>query len=103
MAYCLIAENPEEGQAQFERVLAHLRSTGPFPPEGQGLLIAGPAEDGWRSISVWDSPEALERFQAERLLPAIHATGCPIHSARTTVFEVHTLVLGDPAGAIQPT
>jgi hypothetical protein len=102
MPYCLIAENPEEGQEQFEQMIAHLRSTGPLPPEGQRLLIAGPAENGWRAISVWDSREALKRFRAERLLTAARATGCPLDSARTTIFEVHTLVAGDLVGTPQP-
>ena len=102
MAYCLIAENPEEGQEQFERMTRYLSATGSFPPDGQRLLIAGPAEHGWRSISVWDSLEALKRFQAEQLLPACRATGCPLDSARTTVFEVHTLVAGDLIGTPQP-
>jgi hypothetical protein len=101
MAYCLIVENPEEGQEQWEQVTAHLRSTGPLPPDGQRLLIAGPAERGWRSVSVWDSAAALERFQTERLLPACRATGCPVDSASKTMFEVHTLVAGDLVGAAE--
>lgn len=102
MAYCLIAENPDESQEQFEQMIEHLRCTGPLPPEGQRLLIAGQAEDGWRAIAVWDSPEALKRFREERLLPAARATGCPIDSARTTLFEVHTLVAGDLVGTPEP-
>jgi hypothetical protein len=102
MPYCVIVENPREGQAEWERVTAHLRSGGALPPEGQRLLIAGPGEPGWRSISVWDSLEALERFETARLLPAVRATGCPRESARKTVFEIHTLLAGDLVGAPQP-
>jgi hypothetical protein len=50
---------------------------------------------------VWDSADALERFQTERLLPACRATGCPVDSASKTMFEVHTLVAGDLVGAAE--
>jgi hypothetical protein len=40
-------------------------------PEGCQLHIAGPVEEGWRVITVWDSPEAFDRFREEKLLPAI--------------------------------
>jgi hypothetical protein len=99
MAYCMIIENPDEEQEQFERMTAHLRGSGPFPPEGQRLIIAGPGDPGWRLVSVWDSPAAFERFAAERLLPATRATGCPLDNVKRTMFEVHTLIAGDLVGA----
>jgi hypothetical protein len=102
MAYCQIAENPDATQEQFEQLNAHLRANGPFPPDGQRLLIAGPAEPGWRVISVWDSEEAIERFNAERLPDACRATGVPLDRMTRTVYEVHTLVAGDLTGAPQP-
>jgi hypothetical protein len=40
-------------------------------PEGCELHIAGPVEQGWRVITVWDSREAFDRFREEKLLPAI--------------------------------
>jgi hypothetical protein len=33
--------------------------------------VSGPYEGGWRIIDVWESKEALERFQADRLFPAL--------------------------------
>ncbi len=62
MAYCLIVENPDQDQEQGEQVLAHVRGTGPVPPEGARLMLAGPADPGWRVISVWDSHKAREQF-----------------------------------------
>jgi hypothetical protein len=102
MAICLVIENPDEDQEHWEQVNAHLRSTGPQPPEGQRLLIAGAADSGWRVVSVWDSREAFQRFAEEQLVPACRATGCPIGSAKMTMFEVHTLVAGDLVGTPQP-
>jgi len=40
-------------------------------PEGCRLHIAGPVEQGWRVITVWDSREAFDRFRDEKLLPTI--------------------------------
>ena len=101
MAYCLIVENPDQSQEQGEQVLAHVRSTGPFPPEGARLMVAGPADPGWRVISVWDSHEARERFFAERLAPAYEEAGLSLDSIKRTLFEVHTLVAGDLTGTPQ--
>jgi len=103
MAICLIVENPNQSEEQAEQVLAHVRSTGPVPPEGARLMLAGPAESGYRVISVWDSEEARDRFFAERLSPAYAEAGLSLDSITRTVFEVHTLVAGDLTGVPQPT
>jgi hypothetical protein len=102
MAICLIVENPEQSQEQAEQVLAHVRSTGPVPPEGARLMLAGPADRGWRVISVWDSEEARDRFFAERLAPAYKEAGLSLDRVERTMFEIHTLVAGDLTGAPQP-
>jgi hypothetical protein len=102
MAFCLIVENPEQSNEQAEQVLAHVRSTGPVPPEGARLMLAGPANPGYRVISVWDSEEARERFFAERLTPAYQAAGLSLASINRTAFEVHTLVAGDLTEVPQP-
>jgi hypothetical protein len=102
MAICLIVENPDQSPEQAEQVLAHVRSTGPVPPEGARLMLAGPADPGYRVISVWDSEEARDRFFAERLTPAYKQAGLSLDSIKRTVFEVHTLVAGDLTGVPQP-
>jgi hypothetical protein len=102
MAICLIVHNPDQSQEQAEQVLAHVGSTGPVPPEGARLMLAGPANPGWRVISVWDSHEARERFFAERLAPAYQAAGLSLDSIKRTLFEVHTLAAGDLTGTPQP-
>jgi heme-degrading monooxygenase HmoA len=40
-------------------------------PDGCKLHIAGPVEQGWRVITVWESREAFDRFREEKLIPAI--------------------------------
>jgi hypothetical protein len=39
------------------------------------LLAAGPSDEGWQIIQVWDSREALERFIEEHLRPALERAG----------------------------
>jgi len=102
MAICLIVENPDQSQEQAEQVLAHVRSTGSFPPNGARLALGGPADPGWRFISVWDSQEALDQFFAERLVPAYKEAGLSFDSVKRTLFEVQTLAAGDLTGAPQP-
>ena len=101
MAICLIVENPEQSEEQAEQVMAHVRSTGPVPPEGARLMLAGPATPGYRVISLWDSDEARERFFAERLAPAYRQVGLSLDSIERTLFEVRTLVAGDLTGVLQ--
>ena len=102
MPYCLIAENRDMSQELAERVMSHVRSTGPVPPEGARLVLAGPANPGWRVISVWDSEEAGRRFFAERLAAAYAEAGLSFDTLKRTLFEVHTLVAGDLTGVPQP-
>jgi hypothetical protein len=40
-------------------------------PAGCKLHIAGPVQQGWRVITVWESREAFDRFREGKLLPAI--------------------------------
>jgi hypothetical protein len=102
MAICMIIENPDQGQEQTEQVMSHVRGTGPVPPQGARLLLGGPAETGWRFISVWDSQEALDRFYAGRLTPAYDEAGLSLDRVRRSLFEVNTLVAGDLTGVPQP-
>jgi hypothetical protein len=102
MAYCAIIENPDAGQEQFEQLRAYLRETGAFPPDGQRLLIAGPADEGWRVISVWDSVGTLEHFYTDGLPAACRAASVPCDRMTRTSFEVHTIVAGDLTGTPQP-
>jgi hypothetical protein len=46
-------------------------------PEGLVLHVAGPTDEGFRIIAVWESEEAWQRFRGERLLPAVAALGGP--------------------------
>jgi hypothetical protein len=101
MAICQIAYNPNQTPEQADQIFEQLRATGPVPPEGARLLVAGAADQGYRVISVWDSNEARERFLDERLAQAYEAVGLSIDDLQKTVFEVRALVAGDLVGTPQ--
>jgi hypothetical protein len=98
MAICNIAEDPTQSTERFEQIQAHLRGTGPVPPEGARLVLAGQANPGRRVITVWDSREARDVFFAERLGPAYESAGCSFERVEHTEFEVDMLVAGDLTG-----
>jgi hypothetical protein len=76
---------------QYERVTAELMD---LAPAGLILHIAGPTEDGFRTIDLWESEQAWQRFQAERLAPAIAALGGPARPEPTFrgLRPAHTVV-----------
>jgi hypothetical protein len=99
MAICNIIDDPDRTQEEHDRITAHVRGSGPVPPQGCRLVLLGRE----RAITVWDSPEQRDRFLAERLGPAYEAVGRSLDEVTRTQFEVEMLVAGDLAGmAPQP-
>jgi hypothetical protein len=99
MAICNIIDDPDRTEDQHELIAAHVRGSGPVPPQGCRLVLLGRK----RAITVWDSPEQRDRFLAERLGPAYEAAGLSLDEVTRTQFDVEMLVAGDLAGmAPQP-
>jgi hypothetical protein len=94
MAICNIIEDPVRSPEEYERISAHVRGSGPTPPEGCRLALLSRE----RAITVWDSPEDRDRFLAERLGPAYQAAGRSLDEVTQSEFEVDMLVAGDLAG-----
>jgi hypothetical protein len=44
-------------------------------PDGCQIHIAGPVDNGWRVITVWESEDQFEQFRNEKLIPAIREAG----------------------------
>ena len=94
MAICNIIEDADRSAEEYERISAHVRESGPTPPEGCRLVLLSRE----RAITVWDSPEDRDRFLAERLGPAYQAVGRSLDEVTRSQFEVDMLVAGDLAG-----
>jgi hypothetical protein len=60
------------------------------PPPGAHLRMAGPANDGWRIVSLWESRQAFQSFLEARLQPALEAAGRPV--PEFTFWDVDTVV-----------
>jgi len=87
MPIAQIIEMPGAGVAEYEQAFALIHPDGSWPA-GQLSLIAGPTPDGFRVIDVWETREALERFERDVLEPLGFA-GVP-----RTEFAVHTVLPG---------
>lgn len=62
-------------QEQYDAVNAEM-GVEQDPPEGLIFHSAGPLEGGgWNVIDFWESREHFDRFQEERLGPAIQSLG----------------------------
>ena len=62
-------------------------------PDGCQVHIAGPVDDGWRVITVWDSEEQFQQFRNEKLIPAIREIGAEDRIApEITSNPVHKLI-----------
>lgn len=59
----------------------------PVPP-GLILHLAGPTEEGFRIIGIWESEAAWRLFQVQRLQPAIAALGGPSRP-QSTFRDLH--------------
>ena len=97
MADAVVHVLPEGiGQEQYDAVNEKLQAQD-NPPAGLLVHAAGQGEDGrWRIIEVWESRDQFERFNEERLTPAIaEVTGMPAEQtpeAEHTWFAAHTLL-----------
>src|SRR4030081_3009236 len=98
MAICNIIDDPHRDAEEHERITAHVRGSGPTPPEGCRLVLLSRE----RAITVWVSAEDRAQFLAERLAPAYEAVCRSLDEVTRTQFEVETLVAGDLAGMAQP-
>ena len=53
MAVCNIIDDADRSAEEYDRITAHVRGSGPVPPEGCRLVLLGRE----RAITVWDSRE----------------------------------------------
>jgi|SRR5512132_1603038 hypothetical protein len=102
MAICVIADNRQGSAEVYEQVVQRVAQSGEFPPPGAIFQVAGPADSGWRVISVWDSREAFESFAGQRLVPAWAEFGVSRDDVTFTIFDAHSFMAGDLSGAAQP-
>ncbi len=74
MAVVVVNEIEGGNQELYDRVNPKAMPEGKLP-DGCQLHIAGPVDNGWRVISVWESDERFQQFRDETLLPAMRESG----------------------------
>jgi hypothetical protein len=95
MAIGVLFDFPGIGKAEYDAVLGKLtggktlKRLSDWPTEGVLMHVAGPTENGWRVVDVWESRAAFEKF-GQKLLPILQASGFP--QSLPQIFEVHNLV-----------
>jgi hypothetical protein len=90
MAVGVFMEFPGVTREQYEQLVQDLALSG--PPEGELLHVCGPTSDGgWRTVDVWESQEAFERFANELLIPRAQARGLPQPSKREFFEPFHVM------------
>ncbi|MDX6668813.1 MAG: hypothetical protein QOK04_2193 [Solirubrobacteraceae bacterium] len=74
MSVVIVNEIKGANQGFYDEVTGKTLPDGQLP-EGCQLHIAGPMDEGWRVITVWDSEEQFQEFRTSSLIPAIQETG----------------------------
>jgi hypothetical protein len=74
MAVVIVNEIEGASQDFYDQVNPKVMPGGELPA-GCQVHIAGPVENGWRVITVWDSDEQFQQFRDEKLIPAIREAG----------------------------
>jgi hypothetical protein len=74
MAVVIVNEIEGGNQEFYDRVNSRVMPNEELP-DGCELHIAGPSENGWRVITVWESDERFQQFRNETLIPAMQEAG----------------------------
>jgi hypothetical protein len=95
MAVLRIVQPPMVTKEMYDAVNAHM-GVDASPPEGLIMHSAGDLDGTWQIVDVWESEEHAQRFDAERLGPAVAAVAGatpPAGPPPTTVYELYNLML----------
>ena len=96
MAFGIINRFPGGTKDNYEAAVARVHPPDGLP-DGQTFHVAGPTEDGWIVIALWDSEDSWVRFRNETLIPGLTGlgeNGFPTPPEEST-FEVHNFQLGE--------
>jgi hypothetical protein len=74
MAVVVVNEIKGATQDFYDQVNPKVMPDGQLP-DGCQLHVAGPIQDGWRVITVWDSDEKFQQFRTEKLIPTLREVG----------------------------
>ena len=82
MPVLMVHDSPGGTREQYEQVVARLtdgrgfESLDDWPVTGILSHVAGPTDNGWRVVDIWESEEAFQRF-GEVIGPVLEEVGLP--------------------------
>ena len=92
MSVVIVNEIEGGSQKMYDEVNPKVMEGGKLP-DGCELHIAGPVDNGWRVITVWESEDRFQKFRDETLLPALQESGeADRISPQITAQPVHNLI-----------
>jgi isochorismate hydrolase len=74
VAVLVVIEVPG-GTSDLDEALTEAWGIESSPPEGNLLRMAGPTDDGWRVVSLWESREQFDAFLENRLHLSLQDAG----------------------------
>jgi hypothetical protein len=93
MAIGFLTETTGVNPEMYDQVQAKVDAES-NPPEGLIFHTAGFTDSSMVVFDVWESREAFERFETERLAPAIQemSGGATPPQQRREIYELHDLI-----------
>src|SRR4051812_19636810 len=76
MAKAIIMDFAGGSAEQYDRVIEQMNLGGKVAP-GAVFHVAGPTDDGWRVVDVWDDMDAFGQFAETQIGPITQAEGLP--------------------------
>lgn len=90
MAIALLLEFPGAGQQLYDQIVQELKLGGRLA-KGGIFHVSGPMDGGMRIVDVWESQEAFDTFQRDRLGPIAQKLGLAV--PKVTVWPVHNMLM----------
>ncbi len=89
MGTVMLMEWPGVTQEQYNRLISDV-GLDANPTAGLILHVSGFSEGALRVLDIWDSPQAFERFQKDRLMAAVQNAGIS-GPPKVQFFPVHNI------------
>jgi hypothetical protein len=78
------------GSSELDHAITETWNVTSNPPPGNILRLAGPMDNGWRVVSLWDSVEQFRHFLEDQLHLALDDDDAA-EQPKVTYWEVETI------------
>ena len=95
MAFARLALFPDGTEAHHQAIVEALGDA-QVSAEGRIMFAAGPTDEGWHILQIWETREQLERWVQDNLGRAFAQVGNRGYPAPPVItdFEIHDLLVG---------